>query len=92
MIIPSNDANKDKIICFRHLANGEFAIGLFNPYDTEQTIMLPYFEIGLDPMCHYGFTVTDLFTGVDLGLHRDYLEARIPPTDCRMFRAKLTKL
>lgn len=92
MIVPSNDANKDKIICFRHLSGGEYAIGLFNPYETEQTIMLPYFEIGLDPMCRYGFEVKDLFTEENLGIQRDYLEAKIPPTDCRVFRAKLIKL
>lgn len=92
MIISPNDANKENIICFRHLSNDEFAIGFFNPYDTEKTIMLPYFEIGLDPMCGYGFLVKDLFTGEELGIRRDYLEARVPATDCRVYRARIVKL
>ena len=92
MFVEDNHGMKDNIICFRHLAGGEFAIGFFNPYDREQTIMLPYFEIGLDPLCGYGFEIRDLLTGENLGVHRDYFEAKVDATDCRVFRARIVKL
>ncbi|MBQ7291476.1 MAG: glycoside hydrolase family 27 protein [Clostridia bacterium] len=92
MFVEDNHGMKDNIICFRHLAEGEFAIGFFNPYERAQTIMLPYFEIGLDPLCGYGFEIRDVISGEELGVHRDYLEAKVEATDCRIFRAKIVKL
>ena len=92
MLVPANNGLKDSIICFRHLAGGEFAIAFFNPYDREHTMMVPYFEIGLDPLCGYGFEIRDVLTGEDLGIKRDYFEVKVPATDCRVFRAKIVKL
>ncbi|MBO5199243.1 MAG: glycoside hydrolase family 27 protein [Lachnospiraceae bacterium] len=89
MFVRDNHGMCDNIICFRHLANGDFAIGFFNPYDKDQTIMLPYFEIGLDPLCGYGFEVKDCFTGENLGVKKDYFEVKVGAGDCRVFRAKL---
>jgi alpha-galactosidase len=92
ILVSANNGLKDSIICFRHLAGGEFAIAFFNPYDRDHTMMLPYFEIGLDPLCGYGFELHDVFTGENLGVKRDYFEAKVPATDCRVFRAKIVKL
>lgn len=92
MFIRDNHGFRENIICFRHLANNEFAIGFFNPYDKDQTIMLPYYEIGLDPLCKYGLEVRDVMSGEDLGVNEDYFEAKVPAMDCRIFRAKLVKL
>ena len=92
MFVDDNHGMRDNIICFRHLTNGEYAIAFFNPYDKDQTIMLPYFEIGLDPLCGYGFEVEDCFTGENLGVKKDYFEEKVPATNCRVFRAKLVKL
>ena len=92
MFVDDNHGLKDIIICFRHLSGGEYAIGFFNPYDRDTTVMLPYFEIGLDPLCGYGFDVKDCFTGESLGVYGDYLSAKVPAQDCRVFRAKLKKL
>ena len=92
MFIKDNHGFRENIICFRHLANNEFAIGFFNPYDKDQTIMLPYYEIGLDPLCKYGLEVRDVMSGEDLGVNEDYFEAKVPAMDCRIFRAKLVKL
>ena len=92
MFVSDNHGMKDNIICFRHLSSGEYAIGFFNPYERDQSIMLPYFEIGLDPLCGYGLDITDCFTGEKLGVKKDYLEVNVPATDCRVFRAKLVKV
>jgi alpha-galactosidase len=92
MFVEDNHGMKDNILCFRHLASGEFAIGFFNPYERAQTFMLPYFEIGLDPLCGYGFEIRDVISGEKLGVFRDYFEAKVEATDCRVFRAKIVKL
>ena len=92
MFVEANNGLKDLIICFRHLSGGEFAIGMFNPYEKERTVMLPYYEIGLDPLCGYGFELCDVFTGESLGVKRDYFETKIPGGDCRVYRAKIVKL
>ena len=92
MFISANNGLKDLIICFRHLSGGEFAIGMFNPYEKERTVMLPYYEIGLDPLCGYGFELRDVFTGESIGVKRDYFETKIPGGDCRVYRAKIIKL
>ena len=54
--------------------------------------MLPYYEIGLDPLCGYGFELTDCFTGEKLGIAKEYFEASVEAQDCRVFLAKLVKL
>ena len=92
MFIRDNRGAPENIICFRHLSDNEFAIGLFNPYESDKDIMLPYYEIGLDPLCGYGFDVTDSFTGEKLGVAKEYFEARVPAQDCRVFTAKLVKV
>lgn len=91
IFVRDNHGMHDNVICFRPLANNEFAIGFFNPYDKDQTIMLPYFEIGLDPLCGYGFEIKDVLSGENLGVKSDYFEEKVPAMDCRIFRAKLAK-
>ena len=89
IFVRDNRGQHDNTICFKHLANGEYAIALFNPSEKDKSIMLPYYEIGLDPLCGYGFEVKDCFTGEDLGVHKEYFDALVPAGDCRVFRAKL---
>ncbi len=89
MFIRDNHGQFDATICFRHLANNEYAIAFFNPYEKENHFMLPYYEIGLDPLCGYGFEVYDCFTGENLGICKEYLNVPVGAYDCRVFRAKL---
>ena len=54
--------------------------------------MIPYYEIGLDPLCGWGFDVTDAFTGEHLGVKKEYVEATVPAGDCRVFTGTLVKV
>ena len=92
MLVRDNRGAPENIICFRHLSDGEFAIGFFNPYESDKDIMLPYYEIGLDPLCGYGFDVTDSFTGEKLGVQKEFFNVQVAAQDCRVFTAKLVKL
>jgi alpha-galactosidase len=89
IFVKDNRGQHDNTICFKHLANNEYAIAFFNPSDKKRKIMLPYYEIGLDPLCGYGFEVKDCFTGENLGVHKEYLDMYVEAGDCRVFRAKL---
>jgi alpha-galactosidase len=92
MFIADNAGSREALLLFRHLSNRRFAFGFFNNYDTDKTFMIPYYEIGLDPLCGWGFDVTDAFTGEHVGVCREYVEARVPAGDCKVFTGKLVKL
>lgn len=92
IFLDDNAGHKDNLIMFKHLDDGTYAIGLFNSYDQSCNIMLQFYEIGLDPLCGYGFEIKDVFTGKNLGVKRDYVEATVPAGDCKVFLAKLKKL
>lgn len=89
MLIRNNRGWTDNTIMFKHLSDGTYAIGMFNAYDKDMDIMLPYFEIGLDPMCGYGFELTDAFTGENIGVCKDCIDVKVAAGDCRVFKAKL---
>lgn len=92
LFIRENTGNKEATLTFRHLSDNRFAFGFFNPYETEKTFMIPYYEIGLDPLCGYGFDITDVFTGEHLGVKKEYIEARIPAGDCKIFTGTIVKV
>lgn len=92
VFVGDNRGYKENTICVKHLSGGEYAIGLFNAYEKSLSIMLPYYEIGLDPMCGYAFEITDAFTGKCEGVFRDYIDFTIPAGDCKVFIAKLVRV
>ncbi len=92
IFVTDNRGHLDCRILFKHLSDNEYAIGLFNPYDSEKTVMLPYYEIGLDPLCGYGFALRDVFSGETSGPHRDCIDVQVPAGDCRVFLAQLRRL
>ena len=83
----------DNTIAFKHLSGGEYAIAFFNPYDEPKGNNFPYFAIGLDPRCGYGFELYDVMSGENLGRFRDYVEVdEVPAGGCRVLRGRLVKL
>ena len=54
--------------------------------------MMPYSDLGLDPLCGYGFDVTDAFTGEHLGIFRDCIDMHVEAGGCRVLTAKLVKV
>ena len=92
MFIADNAGSREALLLFRHLSNGRFAFGFFNNYDTDKTFMIPYYEIGLDPLCGWGFDVTDAFTGEHVGVCREYIQTKVPAGDCKVFTGTLVKV
>ena len=92
MFIRDNAGSTEALLTFRHLSNGRFAFGFFNNYDSDKTFMIPYYEIGLDPLCGWGFELTDVFTGEHLGTKAEYAQVRVPAHDCKILVGTLNKV
>lgn len=92
MFIEDNTGSRQAMLLFRQLSDNRFAFGFFNSYDNEKTFMIPYYEIGLDPMCGWGFEVEDAMTGEKVGICKEYMSVTVPAGDCRVFTGKLVKV
>jgi alpha-galactosidase len=92
MFIRDNAGSTEALLTFRHLSNDRFAFGFFNNYDSDKTFMIPYYEIGLDPLCGWGFELTDVFTGEHLGTKSEYVQVRVPAHDCKILVGTLSKV
>lgn len=83
---------ENNTICIKFLSDGSYAVGMFNVYDKTAAGVLPYFDIGLDPLCGRALDFTDVFTGEHLGVMKDYAKFDIPAGGCRVFRARLVRI
>ena len=77
--------------CIRHLSDGSFVIGLFNTAEWTSDCMLILSDAGIPASSGYGLHITDIFTGEDLGVKRDYVNAILEPHTCKLYRAVLEK-
>ena len=79
-------------VFFRHLSDGEYAIGFFN--FTDHTAVVPFntFNAGLVAGCGRAFVMRDLITGEEVGPIKDYYNPTIESHGCKIFRAKVVKL
>ncbi|MCQ2431170.1 MAG: glycoside hydrolase family 27 protein [Clostridia bacterium] len=81
----------NKKVFFRHLADGEYAIGFFNFGENEATIPFYTFHAGLVAGCGCGFEMKELFTGEETGLVKDYMNPVVGAHDCKIYRAKVVR-
>lgn len=92
MFIADNAGSREALLLFRQLSDNKFAFGFFNCYDKEKTFMIPYYEIGLDPMCGWGFDIDDAMSGEHIGVCAEYVSVTVPAGDCRVLTGKLIKV
>ena len=92
LFVNENTGHKEALLTFRHLSDGKVAFGFFNTYETKKTFMIPYYEIGLDPLCGWGFDVTDVFTGEHIGVQKEYVSVTVEAGDCRVLTGTLVKV
>ncbi|MCQ4865154.1 glycoside hydrolase family 27 protein [Pseudoflavonifractor phocaeensis] len=78
-------------IMFKHLSGGDYAVGIFNFGDEDTGANVRFYDIGIDPMCGYGFELTDVFTGENVGTYHEIYTMKIAAHDCRVYRAKLVQ-
>lgn len=80
----------DQLLIFvKHLADNEFVIAYYNLFEEEREITCIFADLGLPYASGYGFTMKDVFTGKDIGFHRDYHTVSVPGHDCRLYRCCL---
>lgn len=75
-------------VFIRHLADGEFAIGVFNLCDNARTAECIFAEMGVPVGSGVKLAVTDIMTGEELPPKRDDLYPSIPAHSFKIYRAK----
>ena len=76
---------------FRHLSDGEFAIGYFNFAPQSGEVPFIFADAGLPYGSGVGLRLTDAFTGEELGVRRDYYNLDLEAHSCRVLLAKLVR-
>ncbi len=87
------NADRERPIFFKHLANGEYVLAFFNFTDNDSNgtwgATCEFYDFGLTATSGYGLHLRDIFTGEDLGLKAEYMNVAVPSHDCKIFRGTL---
>ncbi len=78
-------------IYFKHLDNGEYALGVFNNTEKDMTIYAPLADMGLCKSSGMGMIFRDVFTGEESDVHTDDFPVSVPAHDCKVYRVRLVK-
>lgn len=73
---------------FKHLADNEFAIAFVNLHSREWPVDCIFADLGLPVSSGIGLEFTDLVTGENLGVKKDYFVQKIPAHEIRIYRCK----
>ena len=76
----------------RPLADGDYAIGLFNFGDNKSEMSLQFWDIGLPAASGRGLSLYDCWEHKDDGVFTERYCTQIEPHDCKVFRAKVVKV
>ena len=90
-----NRLGDDHYFFMRHLSNNEFVLAYFNFGDENDPTWLysgAFADLGLPYGCGYGLELTDVFTGENLGVKRDYFLTSVNAHGCKMYKGKLVRV
>ncbi len=82
----------DRKVFFKHLSNGEYAFAFTNFSEDGGDIHLYFENLGLPARSGYGFAMTDVFTGEDIGVQSTYMNPYVAPHDTKVYIARLVRL
>ena len=87
-------SGEDQYFFIRHLSNNEFVLAYFNLSEAGHVYRYSasFADLGIPYESGYGLELTDVFTGENLGVKRDYFLPAVEPHDCRMYKAKLVRV
>ena len=85
------DPKGDSVVCLKFLANGNYALALYNFSEEEKELWAIFEEAGLPFASGWGLRLRDVFTGQDAGWYREYFRVKVPAHDCRVYRAALER-
>ena len=78
--------SNDMLVLGRLLANGDIAVGFFNLYDSDARGYLYFETLGIPDAAGIDLKMTDVMTGEDFGVKREFVDLVVPKHDCRVFR------
>ena len=81
----------DRIYAFKFLADGDYALGVYNFSEDDKDMIVLFNDTGLPAAAGYAFSLTNVFDGSDGGVHREHLRVRVPAHDCVVYRVRLVK-
>jgi len=81
----------EKRVYFKHLSDGEYAIGFFNFTDTDQKVQTNLTVFGLTASSGLALDLTDTMTEEHFGKFGEYISVPVPAHDCRIFLCRLVK-
>ena len=84
----------DPYFFIRHLSNNEFVLAYFNLGEAghEYRYSASFADLGISYESGCGLELTDVFTGENPGVKRDYFLPAIEPHGCRRYKAKRVKI
>ena len=74
------------------LSDFEFVIAYYNLHTDEHEILCSFADAGIPLASGYGLSMTDVFTGENIGVVNDYHKVSVPGHDCRLYRCKMVKI
>lgn len=83
--------NNGYTVFIRHLADGEFAIGVFNLHQDPRYAEITFAELGVPVNAGVKLALTDVITGESIAAKRDDLFVYVPGHSCKIFRAKFVR-
>jgi len=81
-----------KCVYMKYLSDGTYALGFFNLSDADGKVPMFTYEAGLVANAGYGLELTDVESGECIGTFKDYINIDIAAHDCRVFKARLTRV
>ena len=83
--------NNGYTVFIRHLADGEFAIGVFNLHQDPRYAEITFAELGVPVNAGVKLALTDVITGETIAPKKDDLFVCVPGHSCKIFRAKFVR-
>ena len=83
--------NNGYTVFIRHLADGEFAIGVFNFHQDPRHAEITFAELGVPVNAGVKLALTDVITGEVIAPKRDDLFVAVPGHSCKIFRARFVR-
>ncbi len=79
---------KGPLVLGRLLSGGDIAVGFFNLGENDSRMYLYFETLGIPDAAGINLEMTDVMTGEDFGVKREFVDIVVPKHDCRVFRCK----
>ncbi len=90
---PAFEVRKDSNIkvFVKHLSGNEIAVAFVNFDDRDRGVDFYFEDAGIPAASGYGLNMTDVFTGENIGVKKEYLKRQIKAHDCECYICTLSK-